>query len=157
MSQAPVSDSSSEFQPGRESKASSGEIIEIWLNELEAAQPQHGPLLVSTLDVVGNLPAVSDDGSIYTVSHNKYWYAAGYAQSYAKARADSRRIDAVLAEADAKKVKDEPTMVRKEAEAEFWESIQDWVEATGPSRMKPEPVPGWLSRINPAWNPGDDT
>ena len=67
------------------------DIIEAWLNELEARQPQHGPLLQSTLDAVGNLPTLGDDGNIYTVSHNGYWVAVGYSQSYARNRADRRR------------------------------------------------------------------
>jgi hypothetical protein len=128
-------------------------IMQAWLNELEAAQPQHGPLLQSTLAKVGNLPAVSDDGSIYTVSHNRYWYAAGYTRSYTSLQANHRRIAAVLAEAKAKETRDEPTMVRKEAEAEFWESVQGWVDSSAPSRTAPDVMPDWLTRFNPVWNP----
>jgi hypothetical protein len=128
-------------------------IVEAWLNELEAAQPQHGPLLRNTLDQVGNLPAVGDDGSIYTVSHDRYWFAAGCARSYASIQADNRRITAVLAEAQAKEARDDPTMARKEAEAEFWESVKHWVGSAAPSRMAPGVMPAWLVRFNPAWNP----
>lgn len=133
--------------------ADGSSIMQAWLNELEAAQPQHGPLLQSTLDKVGALPAVSDDGSIYTVSHNRYSYAASYTRSYTSLQADQRRIAAVLAEAEAKDAKDEPTMVRKEAEAEFWESVRLWVDSAAPSRMAPDVVPGWLARFDPVWNP----
>ncbi len=132
-----------------------GAIIAAWLNELEATQPQHGPLLRSTLDRVGNLPAIGDDGNIYTVSHDQYWYAVGFARAYASHQADYRRMHAVLAEATAKETRDELTMVRKEAEAEFWRSVQQWVDSVDPSRMKPDVVPGWLARFNPEWNPVD--
>ncbi len=135
--------------------ANGSSIIDAWLNELEATQPRHGPLLRSTLDRVGNLPAVSDDGNIYTVSNDRYWYAAGFARSYAGHQADNRRIHAVLAEAHAKETGDEPTMVRKETEAEFWESVQHWIDSVEPLRMIPDVVPGWLARFNPVWNPVD--
>jgi hypothetical protein len=139
---------------GRGTLAADGSsIIQAWLNELEAAQPQHGPLLQSTLDKVGALPAVSDDGSIYTVSHNRYAYAAGYTRSYTSMQADHRRMAAVLAGAEARETKDEPTMVRKEAEAEFWKSVRLWVDSAAPSRMAPDVVPGWLASFNPVWNP----
>jgi hypothetical protein len=133
--------------------ADGSNIMQAWLNELEAVQPQHGPLLQSTLNKVGALPAVSDDGSIYTVSHNRYWYAASYTRSYTSLQADHRRMAAVLAEAAAKETKDEPTMLRKEAEAEFWESVRLWVDSAAPSRMAPDVVPDWLARFNPLWNP----
>ena len=135
--------------------AAGSSIMEAWLNELEAAQPQHGPLLQSTLDQVGNLPAVGDDGSIYTVSHDRYWYAAGSARSYTSIQADNRHIVAVLAEAKAEETKDELTMVRKEAEAEFWETVKTWVDSAAPSRMAPDVIPTWLARFNPVWNPAD--
>jgi hypothetical protein len=115
--------------------ANGSSIIDAWLNELEATQPRHGPLLRSTLDRVGNLPAVSDDGTIYTVSNHRYWYAAGFAH--------------------AKETGDEPTMVRKETEAEFWESVQHWIDSVEPLRMMPDVVPSWLARLNPVWNPVD--
>jgi hypothetical protein len=135
--------------------AAGSSIMDAWLNALEAAQPQHGPLLQSTLDQVGNLPAVCDDGSIYTVSHDRYWYAAGYARSYTSIQADNRHIAAVLAEAKAKETKDELTMVRKEAEAEFWETVKTWVDSAAPSRMAPDVIPTWLARFNPEWNPAN--
>jgi hypothetical protein len=128
-------------------------IIMAWLDELAATQPEYGPLLQHTVDSVGGLPAVSDDGAIYTISHNSYWYAQGYAKAFATQMADSRRIDAVLAEVEAKKATDEPTMVRKEAEASFWESVQGWVDSKGTLRMKPDKVPLWLAKFNPRWNP----
>jgi hypothetical protein len=142
------------IRPRRATGSAAGSsIMKGWLNELEAAQPRHGPLLQSTLDQVGNLPAVGDDGSIYTVSHDRYWYAAGYARSYTSTQADNRHIAAVLAEAKAKETKDEPTMVRKEAEAEFWETVKAWVDSAAPSRMAPDVIPTWLARFNPVWNP----
>jgi len=119
------------------------------LNELETKQPDHGPLLKSTIEAVGNLPAVSDDGTIYTVSHNQYWYAAGFARSYASNVADRRRIEAVLAGVQAKEANDEPAMVRKEAEEQFWESVQGWIDSTGPARMAPDVPPDWLARLTP--------
>lgn len=125
------------------------DIIEAWLDELEAMQPEYGPLLQSTLDLVGNLPAVGADGNIYTVSHNRYWTAVGYSQSYARNRADGRRIDAVLAEAQAKDAGNEPAMVRKETEAEFWATVQGWVNSNEPSRMLPDVLPSWLARFSP--------
>jgi hypothetical protein len=129
------------------------EIIMAWLEELSATQPEYGPLLQSTIESVGGLPAASSDGAIYTVSHDRYWYAAGYAKAFASQMADSRRITAVLAEMEAKKARDEPEMVRNEAEADFWGSVQGWVDSAGASRMRPEAVPPWLAKLDPQWNP----
>ena len=125
--------SDSRTEAGRGAGSPDGSsVIEAWLNELEAAQPQYGPLLKSTLGKVGNLPVVGDDGIIYTVSHDRYWYAVGYARSYASSRADNRRITAVLAAAEPNETKDEVTMIRREAEAEFWQSVQLWVDSAAP-------------------------
>lgn len=144
------------MRDGREVGSTGGsDIIQAWLKELEAAQPQHGPLLQNTLDRVGNLPAVGDDGIIYTVSHDRYWYAAGYARSFASLQADNRRISAVLAEARARESRDEHTMVRKEAEAAFWETVQQWVDSAAPARVTPDVVPGWLASFRPVWNPAE--
>ena len=40
-------------------------------------------------------------------------------------------------------------MIRKEAEAEFWETVQGWVNSNEPSRMSPDVLPGWLARFSP--------
>ena len=124
------------------------DIIEAWLDELEANQPEHGPLLQSTLDAVGYLPVVGDDGNLYAVSHSRYWVAVGYSQSYARGRAERRRIDSVLAEAQASKVGDALTMRQKEAEAQFWDSVQAWVNVNEPSSVTADGVPDWLARFS---------
>src|SRR5262249_13139130 len=129
-------------------------VVRAWLDALEATQPQHGPLLQRTVDAVGGLPAVSEDGSIRTISDRSFWVAAGFAQTYATRAADRRRIQAVLDEAQAGELKDEPTMVQKEAEAEFWSSIQAWIESNGAARMRSDPLPGWLLRLDAESNSG---
>jgi hypothetical protein len=128
-------------------------IIDLWLNELEKVQPQHGPLLQSTVDEVGQLPAVNDNGSIYTVSHNGYGFAAGFAKGYARRRAENLQRYAVVAKIEARKTKNEPVMVQKEDEADFWGSVKSWVEAVGVTRMKPDPLPEWLAGLGIEWNP----
>lgn len=146
------SDLDDEAEAEAEAEAVSAALIEAWLDQLAKTQPQYGPLLQSTVDTVGQLPAVDDDGHCYTVSHDNYWFAAGYAKAYATQRADGRRIEAVLAEMKAKKVKDELTMTQKEDEANFWESVGSWLEAVDVARMRPDPLPEWLARFNAQWN-----
>jgi hypothetical protein len=131
-------------------------IVSAWLDELEAHQPNHGELLQATLDAVGELPAAYDDGCIYTVSHNRYWVAHGFASTCAKGVADMRRQSAVIGEMEAQKRKDEPRMVVLEQEGLFWESIRDFVESAGAARMAPPVVPAWLESLNPKWKPSDD-
>jgi hypothetical protein len=58
-----------------------------------------------------------------------------------------------MAQIQAKKVKDEPSMVAGEAEAMFWGSVGSWIEAAGVARMKSEPLPEWLAKLDVQWNP----
>lgn len=111
-----------------------------WLDQLAAMQPQHGPLLQRTLDGVGKLPAVSNDGCIDPVGDLRYWAAVAYTQAFASGEADNRRVAALLAEAEARR-RNEPSTVRKQAEAVFWESVRQWIDPAAPAQMVPYIMP----------------
>ena len=127
-------------------------LVEEWFAALVAAQPGYGPLLTSTLDEVGQLPAVRGDG-VYTISHDRYVMWAAASRSYAYHTAQARYRRALLKKAAARKAGDEGAMLELEAEHEFWESVADWVDTTKALQRKPGVVPAWLAAHDPVWNP----
>jgi hypothetical protein len=129
------------------------DVIDIWLDELAKAQPQFGQLLQSTVDTIGQLPAIDDDGAAYTISHDDFWSAASYAESFVQTVIDHRRASAVVAESEAIKKNDDRLAAKKEAEATFWESVETWIETVGAARVKPEHLPDWLAKLDVPWNP----
>jgi stress response protein SCP2 len=115
-----------------------------WLDALAAAQPEFGPLLQATVEEVGLLPAADESGRLYSISHDRFWWAHGYSTAAAKGLAERRKIDATLAVIAARERVDELTMVHKHAESDFWSDVADWVEAVGAAKVVPDPQPSWL-------------
>lgn len=121
-------------------------IIMAYLQFLEAAQPQHGPLLVTTVEAVGPPPAVDSNGAIRTISESlQYWTAVGFTRSYASAMADNFATNSWLQYGDAESTKDEPKMVSELARARFWKSVSEWLKETDPLPMRPATDPAWLT------------
>jgi hypothetical protein len=137
-----------------QSKAADGsKMIVAWLDELARIQPHYGALLRSTAEEVGPLPAISDDGNIYTVSHRNFAYATGYVKAFASRMAEGRHIQAVIAGEDARKTQDELAMVRKDDEGRFWADVTGWIEDGGIARMRPDVTPEWLASFHPTYLP----
>ena len=136
------------------SGSKSSEMISAWLDELARLQPQYGRLLQSTVDGAGLLPAISDNGTIYTISHKTFWAAVGFSSALAGHMAERRRTGAVLAMVEARNAQDEATMVRKDDEAKFWTDVHSWIESVGVARTRPPILPQWLERFQPTFMPG---
>lgn len=140
--------------PSNRPKAANGsKMIMAWLDELARIQPQYGALLRSTAEQVGPLPAISDDGNVYSISHTRFAYGAGFASAYASRAAEHRYIQAVLAGEDARKSQDELAMVNKDAEGRFWSDVKGWIESEGVAKMRPSSIPEWLAGFHPNYLP----
>lgn len=128
------------------------DILKAWLRALADAQPEFGPLLQSTVDEVGPLPAAGA-GAICTIDHDTYRFHAGKSKAFVTAYLEPRINRLAVEGQDARKAKDEQTMVKKEGEARFWHDVSDWVSSRGAGRMRPDPPPAWVAKLNIEYEP----
>jgi hypothetical protein len=129
------------------------EILKAWMAALAAAQPEYGPLLQSTVDEVGALPAAGGRGAIYTISHDRYVAAEAYSKAYVTEEL-KYTCDLLIEESEeARKNSDELTMVQKEDEVRFWTDVSDWIKSRGAARIRPEPIPAWITKLNIEFEP----
>ena len=129
------------------------DILGAWLQELADVQPNFGPLLQSTMDKVGALPAAGGDDTIYTVGHERYTWAAGFSKAFMERLAKYKYADAMFEAGEAEDANDELTMAKKDDEARFWQDVMDWVASAGTARMRPAPVPAWITKNNIHFEP----
>ena len=128
------------------------EMILAWIQAMEDAQPQHGPLLQSTVDTVG-YPAIDDDGVIRTVGESfAFWSAIGYMQGFAGHNTETRYYDIMGREYPALEAAgDEEGMVRARKRGQFFETLSRWIKSTEPEGLPMKTVPDWLKPfVNPA-------
>jgi hypothetical protein len=123
------------------------EMIEAWIAHMERAQPQYGPLLQSTVDEVGPLPAIDEGGAIRTIREDiKFWMAAGYAQAYAATLVDHKRINVMGGEyPKLREAGDEEGMVLARQKGKFYETLRDWIKSTEPMQLPMKQIPDWLA------------
>jgi hypothetical protein len=122
-------------------------MIDAWVDQMEQAQPEYGPLLISTTEKVGVLPAIDDDGSIKSISDGiKFWAASGFAQSFTAQSVENRRIELLGSEyPELEAAGDEDGMILAQQKAEFYETLQEWIEDTEPQQRCIAEVPAWLA------------
>ncbi len=129
------------------------EILKAWLNALTDAQPEYGPLRQSTVDEVGALPAAGGTGAIYTISHDRYVAAEAYSKAYVTVELKYTCDLLAVESEEARKTNDELTMVQKEDEVRFWTDVSDWIESRGTARMRPDPIPACITKLNITFAP----
>jgi hypothetical protein len=106
------------------------------------------------VDEAGPLPAVSGPlPEIFTISHDRYVDASAYSQAYIVEGIGYEYDRLIVEKEEARKAKDEETMIRKEDEARFWSDVRAWVKSYGTARRMPDPIPAWLTKLSPAYNP----
>jgi hypothetical protein len=129
-------------------------ILEAWLEALADNQTEFGPLRQSTVNEVGPVPAVaSDRPEVFTISDDMYIDAAAYTEARIVTGLEFKHNRLIVEREEARKIKDEDTMIRKEDEARFWSDVSAWVKSHGTARKMPDPIPSWLAQLNPVYNP----
>jgi hypothetical protein len=125
----------------------SARMIEAWIYAIENEQPQYGPLLLATVNTVGPLPAIGDDGEIHTIREGlQFWIASGYAQAFAASRVESMRIRLMGKDyPKLESVGDERGMVSAQKQGEFYETLHSWILSNDPTPLPLEVVPEWLA------------
>jgi len=123
----------------------SNEMIEAWITAMEAAQPQYGPLLQSTVDEVG-YPAIDDQGKIRTIGERfAFWGAIGFMQGYAGSRTENRYYDIMGRQYPALEAAgDEEGMVLARKRGQFFESLSQWIRSNEPEGLPMKSTPDWL-------------
>ncbi len=129
----------------------SSEMIIAWIKAMEAAQPQYGALLQSTVDQVG-YPAIDSSGIIRTIRDDmEYWGAVGYMGGFAGTRVENMMYEALGSDyPKCKAAGDEEGMVRAMAKGKFYESFAAWIKGTEPQKLPMKEIPDWLA---PFMNP----
>jgi len=130
----------------------SDDIIKAWLDALAKAQPEFGPLLQSTVDEVGPLPAAGN-GTIYTISHDNYVYCAAKSKAFVTTYLEYPINRLAMQGQEARKAGDEQTMVQKVDEERFWSDVSNWVQSRGAGRTRPDPPPAWVASLNIEYEP----
>ncbi len=127
-------------------------MILAWIQAMEDAQPQYGPLLQSTVDEVG-YPAIDGEGKIRTVGESfDFWSAIGYMQGFAGNRTETRYYEIMGREYPALEAAgDEEGMVRARKRGQFFETLSQWIKSTEPEGLPMKTLPDWLKPfIDPA-------
>lgn len=123
----------------------SAEMIEAWINAMENAQPQYGPLLQSTVDKVG-YPAIDGEGKIRTIGEEfAFWNAIGYMQGFAGNSTENRYYEIMGSEYSAlEAARDEEGMVLARKKGQFFESLSEWIKSNEPEGLPMKTTPDWL-------------
>jgi hypothetical protein len=124
----------------------SSKMIQAWIQAMEDAQPQYGPLLESTVQKVG-YPAIDDSGVIRTIGEKmNYWGAIGYMQGYAGSRVENMMYHVLGAEyPKLEAAGDEEGMVLALRKGKFYETFHQWIKATEPQPLPMKEIPEWLT------------
>jgi hypothetical protein len=121
-------------------------MIDAWIKQMVLEQPEYGPLLRSTVEKVGPLPAVDESGTIYSIGDDmKFWMASGFAKSYAATSVGYMRINVMGGEyPQLKEAGDEEGMILALEKGKFYETLEAWIQSTEPLKRRMTEIPAWL-------------
>lgn len=121
-------------------------MIYAWIQAMEDAQPQYGPLLQSTVDKV-DYPCIDQDGVIRTISEGlTYAAASGFMQGCASSHVENMKNHLLAHEyTKLKAAKDEEGMAVALAKWNFYKTLHQWIQSNDPQKLPMNETPGWLS------------
>jgi hypothetical protein len=127
--------------------ASGSDMIDAWIRQLEVQQPDFGPLLQSTVDAVGALPAIDSSGVIRTIGDDiAFWMASGFAKAYAAQMVEYKQVSVMGADYPRLRAAgDEEGMIQALEKNKFYETLHTWIETTEPLQRRMAETPQWLA------------